>query len=208
MKVPHIIGADLSKKTIDFVSHAFNSHLQINNNAEGFQKLKTWLANQKMIASEIMIVMEHTGLYSCALEEFLHLNSIAFSKVSGLAIKRSMGLVRGKNDKIDARRIAQYGFEKQNNLPIEQAPSEKFTKLKLLHSTRAKLVKQRAGLITTVQEYQQVLQLKKSDLVLRVQLRLIRTLDLEIKKLDAAIEAIIKTMRKSYQLHLLQTSKA
>ena len=208
MKVLHIIGADLSKKTIDFVSHAFNSHLQINNNAEGFQELMTWLANQKMIASEIMMVMEHTGLYSCALEEFLHRNSIAFSKVSGLAIKRSMGLVRGKNDKIDARRIAQYGFEKQNHLPIEQAPSEKLRKLKLLHSTRAKLVKQRAGLITTVQEYQQVLQLKKSDIVLQVQLRLIRTLDREIKKLDAAIEAIIKTEEKiNTNYRLLQTIK-
>jgi len=98
MKVPHIIGADLSKKTIDFASHPFNSHLQINNHSEGFQELMTWLSNQKINASEILIVMEHTGLYSCALEEFLHLNGIAFSKVSGLAIKRSMGLVRGKND--------------------------------------------------------------------------------------------------------------
>ena len=208
MKVPHIIGADLSKKTIDFASHPFNSHLQINNHSEGFQELMTWLSNQKINASEILIVMEHTGLYSCALEEFLHLNGIAFSKVSGLAIKRSMGLVRGKNDKIDARRIAQYGFEKQHNLPIEQPPNEKFTKLKLLHSTRAKLVKQRAGLITTVQEYQQVLQLKKSELALQVHLRLIRALDLEIKKLEAAIEAIIKTdERINTNYRLLQTIK-
>ena len=60
-----------------------------------------------------MIVMEHTGLYSYQLEQFLHQNHISFYQSIGLAIKRSMGLVRGKNDKIDAVRIARYGFEKQ-----------------------------------------------------------------------------------------------
>jgi len=208
MKVPQIIGADLSKKTIDFACHSFKTHLQVNNTPEGFQELMDWMANQNINCSEVMIVMEHTGLYSCALEEFLHLNCIAFSKVSGLAIKRSMGLVRGKNDKIDARRIAQYGFEKQNSLTVDQAPNEMFKQLKLLYSTRAKLVQQRAGLITTVQEYQQALALKKSNLVLSSHLRIIRTLDLEIKKLDAAIKALVETDEKiNTNYRLLQTIK-
>ncbi len=125
MKVPYIIGADLSKKTIDFVSHSSQSHIQLSNNSKGFQELIVWMTSQKFNISDVMIVMEHTGLYSCMFEEFLHRSSIAFAKVSGLAIKLSRGLVRGKNDKIDAKRIAQYGFEKQNTLRTEPQPNEK-----------------------------------------------------------------------------------
>lgn len=206
MKVPYIIGADLSKKTIDFVSHSFQTHIQLSNGSKGFQGLIVWMTKQKLNTSDVVIVMEHTGLYSCMFEAFLHRSSIAFAKVSGLAIKRSMGLVRGKNDKIDAKRIAQYGFEKQNLLRIEPAPSEKLKELKLLYSTRAKLVSQRAGLKATIQEYRNVLELKKSDLALSSQLRIIKTLDLEIKRLDDAIKAIIETDEKINNNYRLQQS--
>jgi transposase len=206
MKVPHIIGADLSKETIDFVSHSFQTHIQLSNSCKGFQGLITWMTRQKLNTSNVLIVMEHTGLYSCLFEEFLHRSGIAFAKVSGLAIKRSIGLVRGKNDKIDAKRIAQYGFEKQKTLRIEPAPNEKLMELKLLHSTRAKLVRQRAGLIVTVQEYQETLQMKKSDLALGSQLRIIKSLDQEIKRLEDAIKAIIETDEKINNNYRLQQS--
>lgn len=208
MKVPHIIGADLSKKTIDFFTHSFKTHQLIENNLKGFQQLVQWLGEQNINTSEVMIVMEHTGLYSEGLEKFLHQFSIAFTKVPGLAIKRSMGLVRGKTDKLDAQRIAQYGFEKQELLVAEQPRNEKLKRLKLLHSTRAKLVNQRAALIKTVQEYQEVLELKKSDLILTTQLETIKTLDRQIKKLDLAIETMIETDEKiNRNYRLLQTIK-
>jgi transposase len=166
------------------------------------------MTKQKLNIPDVVIVMEHTGLYSCMLEEFLHQSSIAFAKISGLAIKRSMGLVRGKSDKIDAQRIAQYGFEKQKMLRLESVPNEKLKELQLLYSTRAKLVRQRAGLIATVQEYQNTLQLKKTDLALGSQLRIIKSLDQEINRLNEAIDACIKTDEKiSNNYSLLQSIK-
>lgn len=206
MKVPYIIGADLSKKTIDFFNHARKTHLLIDNNLLGFQQLMQWLSEQNINTSDVMMVMEHTGLYSEGLEKFLHQVSIAFTKVSGLAIKRSMGLVRGKSDKLDAQRIAQYGFEKQDKLVAEQPCDENLKRLKLLYSTRAKLVTQRAALITTVHEYAQVLQLKKSDIILTTQTDTIKTLDRQIKKLDLAIQAVIEADEKiNRNYRLLQT---
>ncbi len=94
----------------------FKTHVQIENSVAGFKDLLQWLQHQKINASETMIVMEHTGLYSYCFESFLHEHQIAFSKVNALAIKRSIGLVRGKTDKIDAARIAAYGFEKKDKL--------------------------------------------------------------------------------------------
>jgi len=142
MKLQHIIGADLSKKSIDLVCHLLNTHIQIENSIAGFKDLLQWLRRQKVNLSEVMIVMEHTGLYSYCFEKFLHQHQIAFCQVNALAIKRSMGLVRGKTDKIDAARIAAYGYEKKDKLAIDVPASDALKRLQMLHSTRERLVKQ------------------------------------------------------------------
>ena len=116
MKVQHIIGADLSKKTIDLVCRTSGDYIQIKNDISGFKTFLKWFGEQKVSAQQTLIVMEHTGLYSYLFEKFLHQHNIFFKKVSALEIKRSAGLVRGKSDKIDARRIADYGYEKKEKL--------------------------------------------------------------------------------------------
>jgi transposase len=191
MKVPHIIGADLSKKTVDFASHQLGQHLKTENNKLGFSKLSEWIRQQNIDVANVMIVMEHTGLYSYQLEQFLGHNHIAFTKVSALAIKRSMGLVRGKSDKQDAFRIAQYGVEKAGQLQPTQPAGKSLQRLQLLYSTRGRLVRNRAGLLTAVKEYQQVYDLKKSDTLIAGQLKLIKSLDQEITKINAEMDRII-----------------
>jgi transposase len=144
------VGADLSKKTIDFVIHQLKAYLKVDNSISGFRDLIKWFQQHSIDHSQVMIVMEHTGLYSYQLEQFLHQHGISFTKVSALAIKRSLGLVRGKSDKIDAHRIARYAFEKQDCLNADQPVGENLIKLQRLHATRERLVKTRASYMTAV----------------------------------------------------------
>ena len=176
------------------------------NNASGFEDLIKWLKQLTIDVSKLIIVMEHTGLYSYQFEQFLHRHQVSFTKISGLAIKRSMGLVRGKCDKKDAVRIAQYGFEKADRLTPDKPISNRLQRLQMLHSTRERLVKNRAGFIVAVQEYQEAYGLTKTDIIIAPQLKLIKTLDQQIEKLDNAIQGIIedeKAVRDNY--HLLQS---
>ena len=207
MKLYHL-GADLSKKTIDFFIYQLRIFLKLENGISGFKELLKCLRQHSIDPSEVMIVMEHTGLYSYQLEQFLHQNGIRFTKVSGLAIKRSLGLVRGKSDKIDARRIARYAFEKHDCLSADQPISENLTTLQRLHATRERLVKTRASYSTAVNEQREVYGLKQTDIVIAAQLKVIKTLDQQIQKLEAEIQAIIQTDKeidKNY--HLLQSIK-
>lgn len=197
------VGADLSKKTIDFLTHELKAFLKVDNNISGFKELIRWFHQHGIDLSEVMIVMEHTGLYSYQLEQFLHQNGISFTKVSALAIKRSLGLVRGKSDKIDARRIARYAFEKQDCLSADQPVSEHLEMLQRLHSTRERLVKTRASYITALNEEQEAFGLKQTDLVFTAQRKIIKTLDQQIQKLEDEIQAIVqrdKDINKNYEL--------
>ena len=207
MKIQHIIGADLSKKSIDLVCHLLNTHLQIENSIAGFKDLLRWMRQQKINPSETMIVMEHTGLYSYCFEKFLHQHQIAFCKVNALAIKRSIGIVRGKTDKLDAARIAAYGYEKKEKLATNVPASDALKRLQLLHSTRERLVRHRASLTCAIKEYRHI-GIPEKDILMQTQLQLIKNFDKQIEKLMTEIETIIdKDQSLKQNFHLLQSIK-
>jgi|SRR6185436_15108919 len=200
MKLPHVIGADLSKASIDLFCHGFQSHLKIKNDMLGFKEMLQWLIQQKITLGNVLIVMEHTGLYSYHFESFLFEQRISFSKVPALAIKRSLGMIRGKNDRIDAQRIARYGCEKMDTLKLESPANADLARLQILHSTRERLVKQRSSLMCAVKEYRIIL--PKEDPVIADQLALIDTFTRQIKKIEQQINLMIKqqSLDNTYQL--------
>jgi len=206
MKLQHIIGADLSKESVDLACHQLQTHLQIENSILGFGQILEWLKGQKISCSNVMIVMEHTGLYSYHLENFLHEHQISFTKVPALAIKRSLGLVRGKNDKIDAQRIARYGFEKRDLLVAASKPSKALERLSMLHSTRDRLVKHRTSLICAIKEYKSVL--KQSDIIIQSQLSVVKTFTEQINRIENKINELV-TQEQSLKdnFRLLKTIK-
>lgn len=205
MKVLHIIGADLSKKTIDFSTVA-GEHLKVTNDLDGYQQFLLWLKKQKVSPANMMVVMEHTGFCSYKFERFMHQRKLAFSKVSALAIKRSMGLVRGKNDKIDARRIARYGFEKQDQLVATRLTDQSLQRLQMLHSSRERLVRSRAGLLTVLKEYKDNCSLPGNDLLVQSHVRLVKDFDREIERIEREIQVVLKSQKELYRTDQLLQS--
>jgi transposase len=203
MKVPDIIGVDLSKKTIDFASYNRNQHLRVSNDLIGFEQLLRWLKDQSADTSTIKMVMEHTGLYSYRLEQFLHQQQITYCKVPGLAIKKSMGIVRGKTDKQDAKRIARYGFEKADELCAAELPDQKMQRLQQLHALREKLVASKASLFTALNEMQAVYEFKKTDIIVKTQTDLIKCHQRQIQKIEEELALIVNSLpsvKRNYEL--------
>lgn len=204
-KVEHIIGADLAKKTIDLYCHLLRSHIQIENTKQGYLQMLQWLKKQKIDLSTTMIVMEHTGLYSFCLEAFLHQHQMVFVKVNALAIKRSLGLVRGKTDQIDAARIAAYGYEKRDHLIPNTPVDDSLQRLQLLYSTRERLVKQRAALICATKEYRHI-GIQDKDPIMQSQLKIIKEIDKQIGRLEDETNLIIEKQESLKRNFTLLTS--
>ena len=105
------IGIDMSR---DWFDASFSSngdkgkmiHRRFDNNTEGFLKLIEWLrqltAKKRLPKKEIVFCMEHTGVYTLPLCHFLQKKKLDLVLVSGLEIKNSLGIRRGKNDKSDS----------------------------------------------------------------------------------------------------------
>ena len=207
MKVQHIIGADLSKKTIDLFCHLIKKHIRIDNCLSGFKELLQMVQQHQINASELMIVMEHTGLYSYCFEKFLHNIKSLLQKSMHLLSNDPLDWCVAKLTRLMQARIAEYGFEKRSKLIAEVPTSSELQRLRLLHSTRERLVKQRASLLNVLKEYSNI-GLSKRDSIMQSQIRIIQSLEKEISKMEVEMNDIIKSNPSLQQNHqLLQSIK-
>jgi transposase len=146
MKFKWYVGIDISKKTIDAtlfdkILQKKSQHRVFSNKQIGFKDLIEWLVSNDIQLEELILCMEHTGVYGNDLAIFLAENHIAFSMVSPLHIKRSLGLTRGKNDKVDSFLIARFCYLHRDELQLTNLPIIVIQKLRGLLNERERLVK-------------------------------------------------------------------
>lgn len=155
------VGIDISKKTMDVAVCKTGiivreDHLRVENTAEGYHEMMNWLT--KMIEgnkNDILICMEHTGIYSLTFQCLLEDDQVAYVMVSPLHLKKSMGLVRGKNDRIDAFRIADFCYTHRHKLQQSRLPSDSLQQLKKLVAERDRYVNHKRMLEQTKTDMEQ-----------------------------------------------------
>ncbi len=204
MKFKEALGIDVSKKKIDVVLHCTRVYKQFSNTVKGFKELLKWSEKQTGLeVAQLLICFEHTGLYSLPLAVFLSEQKIAFCMESALQIKRSLGLTRGKNDSIDAKRIAEYVYLRREQLKPFVLPSINVLKLQKLLSLRERMVKQRAGFIGSMKEYKAMLKQKEHKLMFSVHKKTIHFLSKQIDSLEKEMIDLIQAdevMKELYNL--------
>ncbi len=158
MKKKDVIGIDVSKLTIDAYLKLAQAHAVFGNDTKGFRQLVKWIRKHTDCKTEeLLICFETTGLYSLQLASFLSQSNIDFVMENPIQIKRSMGLVRGKDDHVDSKRIAEYAYMRKEKLKLTQLPSEELIKMQNLLAIRERMIRQKAGYQASLGEYKRVL---------------------------------------------------
>lgn len=156
-KFSNFLGIDVSKEYFDAVvilnSHKTNTiHNQFTNNSKGLKELINWLKSNQSKAENTLVCLEHTGLYGKIIIQNLLANAYCVWVEVPLQIIRSMGIQRGKNDKIDAERIAYYAMKNQDEAKIYQPPRKIIDVIRKLLNLRDHLVNTKALLIKNTKE--------------------------------------------------------
>ena len=141
MKFKNIIGIDVGKNSIDF-SVLENGEKKLQGQVENsVKKLTLFLTSLKVDFAETLFCMEHTGIYNFHLLNVLQSRHAKIWLENPVQIKRSIGLTRGKNDKIDAIRISKYAYLHQEKAKIWEPTRHVIESLKLLMGLRSRLNK-------------------------------------------------------------------
>ena len=151
MYFSQFIGVDISKDTLDAAIYPAKDKkmdfLHFDNTSKGLCEMLAWLKRRGIKSSEMVICAEHTGVYTNPLIAFAEKKGLALSLNSPLDIKHSMGIARGKNDAVDAGRIAEYAHRHQDKLKLYEKPSETIIKLQYLLTERRLYMRQRTALL-------------------------------------------------------------
>jgi len=145
----YFVGIDISKSTFDVAiidQHQSPTSFKFQNTGKGVNAFLRLLKNKKYPLQDTLICMEHTGVYGRIIIAKLVEKQANFCVEMSLRIAKSIGIQRGKNDKVDAIRIAKYAEKNSNELELYTPIPLVLEKVKLLIKIREKLVQFKADL--------------------------------------------------------------
>lgn len=186
-----IIGIDISAETLDIClkTELENTFEVIENEISAIRKFCR--AFKKY--DEVVVAMENTGRYNWNLYEVLEKFDFRVYVINPLHLKKSMGLIRGKNDKIDAERIAHFAERNEQDLQQWQPSSDAMKKLKVLLTERKSKVKLKSVLLQQKKNYKCIKAIGLDKMLLKINEKETALLNDHIKFLEQKMEEVIKT---------------
>ena len=201
------MGMDVSKNTLD--CHLFNEQKSlspVSNDVKGFKSIKGWLLKELKTTEGLLVVMEYTGIYTYSIERFLDQQGIKFVKRPALDIKRSLGIVRGKSDKIDARFISKYGWMRKEELKPMSPLNDAQLDLQQLMSHRDKLVADRASYQAKLKELVSQMKDKVNERMVASMRYVMEVLTQEIRETEASVKELISSQQSLHTNYELASS--
>ena len=185
------IGIDISSKTLDLCIKKDGqlAHSTIGNTIKDCNRF--FKKYSGITDAVIHVAMENTGRYNYNLYEVLERFSFLVYVINPIHIKKSLGLVRGKNDRIDAERITLFIQRGHMDLPQWKPSTESIKQLKVLQAERKYRVKMRSGLVKQQYDYKAMKSMEMDRELLKLNESLIRNIDAQISKIEARIQSII-----------------
>ncbi len=201
------VGIDVSKEHLDF--SVFTAHdLQKNylercsNTHASIKKMLAFI-KKKHPNQPLLICMEATGYYSEFVADFLHENNYQVWVENPLRIKNSLGLGRGKNDKVDSGRIAEYAYRHEDKFCAYVPASMQIRKLKRLQRIRTNLKKSLNIVNTHVNEAKKYLSAEEYELLSTSCEASREALENDLKSVTQVLEKAVKEdkeIKKNYDI--------
>ncbi len=201
------VGIDISKSWIDVavLGEGLSAHRNFGNNKKEYKLMLSWLKTF-VKANEMLLCMEHTGVYGLPLWNYLTVHNIPFVVESGLQIKLSMGIRRGKSDKADAQIIARYIKLHHTETKLHKVPEQIISRLKVVFGYRERLVKIKHQLAVANKEIKGFMSMDLCKEMSHESKTLVKIIDNRIAKAEKLILSILLSDAATKQIYQLITS--
>lgn len=166
---------------------------QIANSSSGLNKLQKHLKQLGIPLSKVLICCENTGVYNHPLIMWGKQNNANLWIENAKTIRKSMALVRGKNDKDASYHIALYASRFQDRSVLYELPREAVQKLKVLTKTRKNLI----GMKTQIEQRLSESKDMKNAISLNIMKKHYKTILADLKKQVKEIDQEIKKLMAS-----------
>lgn len=207
MKMKYV-GIDVSRDHLDFAlvdnegTHEVST--QVPNETKAIKALvRSWMKKNGLDSAESLFCLEPTGHYSHLLLEVLVDMKVAVWLAHPMDIKQGMGIARGKNDKVDALRIAQFARRYRDQARLFTADHLRMGKLKQLLMKRRQLMDSKVRLKIQLKDVNRRMHADLHKTFDQIDQAHMRTIDRLIKKVELMIDQEISAdpvIKQQYDL--------
>ncbi|WP_084153130.1 IS110 family transposase [Pedobacter jeongneungensis] len=204
--VKYFIGIDVSKATFNYCVKSGSGKVVNGKAANNSESIREFFSGLKQIpgfkTGFAVFGMETTGIYGNILIGTLSKLKAKIVVEPALRIKNSLGLIKGKNDKLDAARIARYLVKNLSELRLWVPRRKIIDQLSSLSTLRERMVKVRTIIQTPLDEDNGFIDQAVSEENLRLcspsvskVVQLIKEVDERIKQIWSSDEQTCRMMK-------------
>jgi transposase len=208
----NFVGIDVSKSKFDLalIKDQDKDHViqgVFDNTHKGIKTMSKFLEKEHHAQlSETIFCMEFTGVYCRPLTRFFVEQDCHVWIEMSVNIIRSLGLQRGKNDRVDAHRIALYAYKNRDDVKLWKPQRDVIVKLRDLLALRERLISAQKSLTMPINELISMGDKKGAEMVRRSCQKSLSSLENEIGQIDKNLDDIIKDDPQLKELFQLATS--
>lgn len=193
MKNFYFLGIDVSKKKLDLSLRHNNGVITEcvvpNNCTRILSTIDEWLEEFGIGSDDLIICAEHTGQYTYGICQACHCRGWRLWLENPMQIKSVLRMSRGKNDRVDARRIAEYADRYMDKMRPYSRPLSQIEELKSLNRQRELIKSHRSAYVMQLSDQKDY----KSPDIFKMQEKLYQRL---IKEFDRCLLEIETRMRQ------------
>ena len=206
-KIKFFAGIDISKKTFDVtISNSAKSYRKFNNNQRGCKQFLKWLKKLGLELDTILVCMENTGIYHRLLASYLTSEEVFTWVENASQIKWSMGIQRGKNDKVDSSRIMSYAKRHLDKAKSYVEKGKDLLQIADLLGVRRRMKDCLKSLKVPIKELKEAGLIAQSEDLEKSTRKSIKVLEEELKKVENSIKEVIKNNENLNEMYKYATS--
>ena len=207
MKQKYFIGIDISKQKLDLAVilsdfTVVEERIVPNQQAKIKSYLKGLIKRLHLEVGDLLICVEHTGIYNCQVQKACVELKVDLWQEHALKIKKASADLRGKSDRQDAVRIAEYAVRYQDRVNLFVPAAESIEELNNLSKTRETILAQKVAMNNQLNEAK-THDLELYKVLVKMYKPVIKTIDAQLKKIAQRVNELLEEnqdMKKNVEL--------
>ena len=204
------MGIDISKEKLNICLRKGTQTVreeEIKNTVAAIKKCVKRIEKESSVTNDdLLVCAEFTGRYIyplvCACDEM----GLFLWMEDPTRIKNSFGVTRGKDDRVDARRIAEYAFRFSDKAVAYEMPDKTIVSLKNLLTDRDTLANDRKKYEMQLRDQRGYMDSEDYNRKKRSWTAVVKTLDKQIALIDDEIQSLVESdVKVKHQTELLKT---
>jgi transposase len=207
MKQKYFIGIDISKQKLDLAIilsdfSIVDEQVIPNQQVKIKSFLKGFIKKHGIETENLLICVEHTGIYNSPLQRVCIELGIDLWQEHALKIKKASADLRGKSDRQDAIRIAEYAVRYQDRVILFTPPSKSIEELNTLNKTRETILAQAVAMKNQLNEAK-THDIESFKVLSKIYQPIMKSIDGQLKKIAKRVNEILEEnqdMKKNVEL--------